>query len=150
MRPCLYALVMALALAACGPQSNSLTPLALQSLQQRELAAPKPTAFAATVSVFQDLGYIVDAADLDTGLITASSPASSRFQLFVGPVNTQTRATAFVEAAGPETSRVRLNFIAGSEHSDGYGRSVKGDTPILDPATYQSAFERIETAIFIR
>jgi len=150
MRTGALALLLALAVVACGPQSQSLTPLELQTLQQRELPAPKPTAFAATVSVFQDLGYIVGAADLDTGLITASSPASSRFQLFVGPVNTQTRATAFVETAGPTTSRVRLNFITGNEHSDGYGRSVKGDTPILDPAVYQSAFERIETAIFIR
>jgi len=147
MRTGVLALLLALAVAACGPQS---TPLELQTLQQRELPAPKPTAFAATVSVFQDLGYIVDAADLDTGLITASSPASSRVQLFVGPVNTQTRATAFVETAGPTASRVRLNFITGNEHADGWGGRVKDDTPILDPAVYQSAFERIETAIFIR
>ena len=33
--------------------------------------------FASTMSVLQDLGYIVNSADLDAGLITTESPATS-------------------------------------------------------------------------
>lgn len=135
--------------AACTPEPQ-LTPLEMQSLQQREFPVSKQVSFPATVSVFQDLGYIVDEADLDTGLITASSPTKTRFKLFVGPNITRTRATAFLEDTTDGNSQVRLNFNTGSENTDGYGRRRVNDTRILNPAIYQAAFEKIETAIFLR
>ena len=102
------------------------------------------------LSVFQDLGYIVDETDLDTGLITSSNPAKTRFKLFVGPNITRTRATAFIEDTTNGNSHVRLNFTTSSENTNGYGRHRVNDTRILNPAIYQSAFEKIKTAIFLR
>ena len=98
----------------------------------------------------------------DTGFITASSPAGDRTSLLeaLSGVQTsgQTRATAFIEEIRPDFVTVRLNFVdtqrrtsggGGITHSVGWGMGDR-DTPILDPKTYQVAFERIDDAIFVR
>ena len=56
-----------------GPEKSSLE---LQAFQKREFNTSKQTAFASAVSVFQDLGYTIRAADVQTGLIQAQSPKS--------------------------------------------------------------------------
>lgn len=153
MKKIISAAVLGLITAACATtEAPQLTPLELQALQQREFDATKEIAFAATMSVFQDLGYTVEAGDLNTGLITASSTAeSTRDWIWSGSsFTTQTRATAFIENAGENRSRVRLNFVTGTQTSTAYGSSRQSDNQILEPAAYQSAFEKIETAIFIR
>ena len=58
----------------CVAPRPQLTSLEIQSIQSREFETAKPTAFAAVLSVFQDLGYIVESADKETGFITAKSP----------------------------------------------------------------------------
>tara|TARA_R110000868_G_C10940080_1_gene767000 strand:+ start:612 stop:1079 length:468 start_codon:yes stop_codon:yes gene_type:complete len=153
MKRLLVSLGLVLCLGACVETPKAqLTPMQLQALQQREFEAPKTISFASVVSVFQDLGYTVDSADLDTGLITVSSTAdSTRDWMWTGnSFTTQTRATAFIESVNEKTSRVRLNFVTGTQTSTAYGSQSKKDNAILDPAVYQSAFEKIETAIFVR
>lgn len=150
-------------LAGCTPPEPALTPLEIQSLQTREFQHDKAIVFASTMSVFQDLGYIVSSADLATGLITTESPATSdraafpaRFtilpELMVWSDVTsvmQTKATAFIEQIG-NRSRVRLNFVVTRQASSVHGQTTRQDTPILDAAIYQNAFERIANAIFVR
>ena len=130
----------------------TLTPLEIQALQTRSYEHNKDIAFPSVMSVFQDLGYTVNSADKDTGLITAesatASDAASRIWLGITEVS-QTKATAFIEQIGSNSS-IRLNFVATSKKSTAYGRTDRQDTPILDTAVYQNAFERIETAIFMR
>ena len=153
MKKAISAVVLGVLASACTTtEAPQLTPLELQALQQREFDASKEIAFAATMSVFQDLGYTVEAGDLATGLITASSTAeSTRDWVWTGSrFTTQTRATAFIEAVGEESSRVRLNFVTGTETSTAYGSRSQQDNPIREPGAYQSAFEKIETAIFVR
>ena len=147
----------------CTPPGPALTPLEIQSLQTREFEHDKAIVFASTMSVFQDLGYIVSSADLDTGLITTESPATSdraafpaRFtilpELMIWSDVTrvmQTKATAFIEQIGTR-SRVRLNFVVTRQASSPHGQTSRQDTPILDAAIYQNAFERIANAIFVR
>ena len=150
-------------LAGCTPPGPVLTPLEIQNLQTREFEHDKAIVFASTMSVFQDLGYIVNSADLDTGLITTESPATSdraafpaRFVIMpelmiwsdVSSVM-QTKATAFIERIG-NRSRVRLNFVVTRQASSVQGQTSRHDTPILDAAIYQNAFERIANAIFVR
>jgi len=141
-----------LGLSGCATNEPKMTPLEIQSMQSRTFEHPKDVVFRSVVSVFQDLGYTLQDADLETGLVTAESAASSNawFRAFTGSskVN-QTRATAFIEQIGGE-SRVRLNFVEVEETSSSWGRDDRDDTPILDPAPYQNAFERIENAIFVR
>lgn len=142
-----------LMLSACASSKGpELTPLELQSLQTREYETGKEVAFSSVMSVFQDLGYTVESANKDTGFITAFSASDSHHDwLLTGnKYTTQTRATAFVEPTGENTSRVRLNFVTGTEASAWYGQHSKKDKPILDPAIYQAAFEKIDNAIFVR
>ena len=150
-------------LAGCTPPGPVLTPLEIQSLQTREFEHDKAVVFASTMSVFQDLGYIVNSADLDTGLITTESPATSDRATFPARLTIlpelmvwsdvtsvmQTKATAFIEQIG-NRSRVRLNFVITRQDSSVHGQTSRRDTPILDATVYQNAFERIENAIFVR
>ena len=142
-----------LVLSGCATTpKTTLTPLEIQALQTRTYEHSKDIAFPSVMSVFQDLGYTVNSADKDTGLITAesatASDAASKFWLGITDVS-QTKATAFIEQMGSSSS-VRLNFVATNKKSTMYGRSDRQDTPILDAAVYQNAFERIENAIFMR
>lgn len=134
------------------PTAPTMTPLEIQSLQTREYENEKGIVFTSIVSVFQDLGYTVKSADIDTGFVTAESTAKSdaamKFWLGITSVS-QTSATAFVERIG-EFTRVRLNFVTSNKQSSLYGQTDREDAPILDAPIYQNAFERIENAIFIR
>lgn len=159
-------LIGALALAsviggcATAPVAPALTPLEIQSMQSREYENDKAVVFASALSVFQDLGYTIGSADLETGFLTANSAASTQGPglaevMFVGAARArqftnQTRATAYVEQTASGGSRIRLNFVDGTQASSGYGQQTAQDKPILDPTIYQNAFEKIETAIFVR
>ena len=129
----------------------------LQAFQAKEFESTKRAAFSATMSVFQDLGFIIDDGDYDTGLITATGPIQRDkldpgdvfAQIFAGidtRVVTQRRATAFVEKMPSGLVRIRLNFVdnmsvlRGTPHSES----------IQDPALYQATFEKIDKAIFVR
>ncbi len=130
------------------------TALQVQSFQTKEFETTKTIAFGSTLSVFQDLGYIVQSADKDTGFITAASPTSNKtgfWQAMVGVASSgQTKATAFVEEIRPGRVRVRLNFVNARNNSSAYGQNQAEDTPILDPKAYQVAFDKIDDAVFVR
>lgn len=148
-----WILLTSVMLSGCATTPKStLTPLEIQALQTRTYEHNKEIAFPSVMSVFQDLGYTVNSANKDTGLITAESATdsngASKFWLGITDVS-QTKATAFIEQIGPNSS-VRLNFVATNKKSSMYGQSDRQDTPILDAMVYQNAFERIENAIFIR
>lgn len=133
------------------PKVN-LTPLDIQSMQSRNYEHGKDIVFPSVMSVFQDLGYSINSADINTGLITAESAADSdkalKFWLGITKVS-QTKANAFIEEIGNET-KVRINFVVTKKKSFGYGQTDREDEQILTPQPYQNAFEKIENAIFIR
>jgi len=140
-------------LAACVTTPvPTLTPLQIQSLQTRQFEHSKEVVFRSVVSVFQDIGYTITSADIETGFISAegsaSTDASLQFLFGIAQIS-QTRATAFVEQIGDGT-QIRLNFVEANETSSGYGQTSRQDAPILDPEIYQNAYDRIDTAIFIR
>jgi hypothetical protein len=130
----------------------------LQSYQAREFETSKRSAFSATMSVFQDLGFIIDDGDFDTGLITATGP-TTRHELgmsdllagvFAGVDTrgaTHRRATAFVERMPSGLVRIRLNFVDNVVAAPGTPQQSK---PLQEPAFYQATFEQIDKAIFVR
>jgi|TARA_B110000090_G_C13306025_1_gene417665 hypothetical protein len=130
----------------------NLTPLEMQSMQSRSYDSKKEIVFPSVMSVFQDLGYSINSADVNTGLITAESTADSdkvlKFWLGITKVS-QTKANAFIEEIGSET-KVRINFVVTKKKSFGYGQTDRQDSQILTPQPYQNAFEKIENAIFLR
>ena len=139
-------------LTGCAATGPAMTPLEIESLQSREYENSKMVVFASVVSVFQDLGYTIKSADKETGFIMAESAASSdtASKILLGVSNvSQTSATAFIEQIGSHTL-VRLNFVTSSKKSSSYGQTDREDTPILDVRIYRNAFERIESAIFVR
>jgi hypothetical protein len=152
------AVVLACLLAGCAavpPAAKS--GVELQAYQAKEFETSKRAAFSATMSVFQDLGFIIDDGDFDTGLITATGPmrreqmdAGDLFaQLFAGfdtRVATQRRATAFVENMPSGLVRIRLNFVDNMAMVQGTPNSAA----VEDPVFYQATFELIDKAIFVR
>ena len=110
------------------------------------------------MSVFQDLGFIIDDGDFDTGLITATGP-TRRDALGAGDIlaeifmGTDTRgskhrrATAFVEKMPSGLVRIRLNFVDNIAIVAG---PPLHSVPVEDPAFYQTTFEMIDKAIFVR
>jgi hypothetical protein len=140
--------------AAQGAREPELTPMQLQALQTHEYETTKTALFAAVVSVFQDLGYQLENADVTSGFITASSPnrGHSNFGniLAMQRASGHTRATAFIEELPNGRARVRLNFLNTRSTSSLYGQHHENDRPVLDAATYNAAWERIDEALFVR
>jgi hypothetical protein len=132
----------------------ALTPMELQAIQSKEFETTKEALFACVMSVFQDLGYTIDGADIQTGFITASSPTVNKtnFLLALGGTTASgnTKGTAFLESMPNGRARVRLNFVSTSMMSGAYGQSQRRDTPILDAQPYHVAWDKIDEALFVR
>lgn len=130
-----------------------LTPMELQALQSREYKTSKDQVFSSVVSVFQDMGYQIGGADVTSGFINATSANKNKtgfFEAMAGVSSSgASRVTAFVETMPSGLTRVRLNFMNTKNSSSRFGSSAN-DKPILDPKTYQVAFEHIEEALFER
>ncbi len=139
-------------MAGCTQQNykSTKTSLELQSIQKREFDTSYKIAFASVVSVFQDKGYVVDTADSATGFITAASHKTSGFIAFVGQTIEYVKATAFIETMPSKKISARLNFVKHQETSSGYGMKGGNSVPIEEPKFYQSIFEKIQKAIFVR
>lgn len=147
-------ILVAITLAACetAPPKTLKTSLEIQAIQSQTFVASKKVAFAAVLSVFQDLGYIVNGADRETGFITATSAGATKYDWFLtgNKYSTKTKATAFIEQYRPKETKVRLNFVVASSTSSIYGQKSEKSTIVVDPKVYQNAFSKIGDAIFIR
>jgi len=126
------------------------TGLELQSIQSKEFETTKQVAFASTISVFQDIGYIIESGDFDTGLITGKSPTKGGILFTYGPTQEYRKATGFVESLRSGNARVRLNFVDIFKVSSTSGMERRVDNPIEDPKFYQEIFDKIKKAIFVR
>jgi hypothetical protein len=146
------------AASASGPvyakKQPKLTPMELQAIQSKEFQTSKEALFASTMSVFQDLGYTINSAEMQTGFITANSPMANKTNFWgaMAGVASQgmTKATAFIESMPNGYSRIRLNFVNSVQSSSAYGRNSQADKPILDAAPYRAAWEKIDEALFVR
>ena len=137
------------ALSGCG-STPKLTSLQLKSLQEREFECDKETVFASTVSVLQDLGYLIKTADREGGLITAKSPLEvSRNYLTFNKTSKRTGVTAFVDKF-PNKTTVRLNFVVNDVSTHWFSRDTTEETVILDPSVYNEIFDKISESIFLR
>ena len=132
-----------------GNYKSTKTSLELQSIQSQEFETTKKIAFASTLSVFQDLGYIIESGDFETGLVTGKSPTKGGM-IFGGRTQEFRRVTGFVEALGKDLAKIRINFVDVTKASSGYGMQQGVDVPIEEPKIYQEVFEKIRKAIFVR
>jgi hypothetical protein len=139
-------------IAGCTQQNYkpTKTSLELQSIQKKEFDTSYKIAFASTLSVFQDKGYIIDTADSLTGLISAASHKTSGAIAFVGQTIEYVKATAFIETMPSKKIAIRLNFVNHQETSSGNGMRGGNSVPIEKPEFYQGIFDRIQKAMFVR
>jgi hypothetical protein len=147
------ALTLTAAPAVAG-KKEQMTPLAIQAMQSKEFEAAPRVMFRSVVSVFQDLGYTIDSADFDSGLITATSATKNKTNFWGAlagvAASGNTRATATVEELANGRTLVRLNFVSSKNTSSKWGQTHKNDKPILEAEVYQVAFEKIDEALFVR
>ena len=133
-------------------QSN-VDPLALQQMQTQEFETSKKILFAATISVFQDTGFTIEAADLDSGVITAKSATTTvaaGFGASGAPTNSVCiKATAFLEDTRPNYAKVRLNYIE-SRGWQGNGSGGMNEIPNELPSYYEKVFNKIREGVFMR
>lgn len=138
---------------AMAKKAPQISPLALQQMQTRDYDLTKVISFPAVMTVLQDSGYRIQAADKDTGLITATASTKSKMTWlpFVGFGRSKKTpvVSAFIEDRGAG-SRVRINFVLAKTKNGAYGSSWSDEEPINDAAIYRDAFERIDREIFTR
>ena len=139
---------------AYAKKAPALSGLELQQIQSRDIEGSKDLVFGAVMSVLQDAGYRIQAADKDTGLITGlgSSSGKMTYNLWTGFGKSKKTpiVSAFIEQTSPAITRVRINFVMGKIKSTLYGSQPQDEEPILDAATYKDAFEKIDQAVFLR
>jgi len=143
-----------ISVAAEAKKAPQPTALELQQLQGRDIEGTKDQVFGAVMSVLQDSGYRIQAADKDTGLITgvASTKSKTTWAPFVGFGKSKKSpiASVFIEAISPTVTHVRISFVMAKVKSSLYGSSPQDEEPIYEPSTYQAAFEQINKTVFIR
>ena len=124
------------------PRLNSLQ---IEAMQTRTFNVNKRVAFNAVTTVFQNLGYIVQTANFDTGFITAESPKNTDFF----GTTTFIKTTAFITERTGKTTKIRINFVASTAYSTQKGYPIVNDTPIENGQSYVSAFNKIRQQIFV-
>lgn len=134
-------------------KAPEMTPLEMQALQSREFETSKDNLFGAVMTVLQDLGYQVQTADVQTGFITAISATQNKtnfLEAFGGARSSgNTKITTFIQPLPNGSTRVRLNFLNTKITSSAYGQSAQNDKPILDAAVYNTAWDKIDEALFV-
>ena len=151
-------------------KNSQMTPLEISTMQTREYDITRRLAFDSTMGMFQDMGYIIDNADWDTGLIAATQRGRDDSAFF--KVNEQHQASVFIRSMGEKKVKIRINIrrqASGEKTSLGNTTSLslgvlffplnmlvptgienfEDDSVILNPAVYQSIFNKLENSLFV-
>jgi len=141
----IFVAVLSVAVIACA-SAPELTSLQKQELQSREFETAKRPTFNGCVSVLQDIGYIIDEADFDTGVISAHGESKTSF---LPPGETQARVSIFVQEWGEATSKVRATFVEHQTTHGQYGSNSETDDTVYDAPIYRNFFEELGKALFV-
>ena len=123
-------IVVMMLLVGCATQNSHVlsggSAVELRSFQTRAFdTTDKHKMMRTTIAVLQDLGFIIDKADEDLGLVTGTK--LSGYQI---------RMTVIVQPRGEKQLAVRASAIYNNE-------------PIEDPMPYQDFFTALEKGIFL-
>ena len=138
-------------LTACPVERNiaQKTPAELMAMQTRDFDTNKENAIGGIIAVFQDLGFIIESSDFETGLITAKSPTKGNYT-WGGRKMVDTKATGTVRELNNNIVKIRFNFVESKRVSFGYGMKQENEIAILDATIYQDAFNRVRNQLFIQ
>lgn len=121
-----------------------LAPAELAAAQARNYSVPAETAFAASISALQTLGYIDINASKDAGTISAQTEAKGKiiYNILwgVGKKKRTQKASILVENAGPNQARVRLNLLEAESKSRGLWGTAFTDGKLVQVAEPYNAF----------
>ncbi len=123
-------IVVMMLLVGCATQNSHVlsggSAVELRSFQTRAFdTTDKHKMMRTTIAVLQDLGFIIDKADEDLGLVTGTKLSGYRI-----------RMTVIVQPRGEKQLAVRASAIYNNE-------------PIEDPMPYQDFFTALEKGIFL-
>lgn len=104
------------------------------------------------MSVLQDQGFTIESADFETGFITGKGTSQSHYNVWLGAMNDHARMTALVEQRNAAISRVRINLVEFEQPKSAWSpaQGVINETGVRDAAVYQTLFEKIDQAVFIK
>jgi len=158
-------------LTGCGPTpppKPKLNSLQIQAMQTQQFNTSKRNTFNAVMTILQNEGYVIQAANYDTGFITAQSATknvNSGFgdifvdALIIGGggaahpehISYNKSVSAFVTpiktAKHKSAAKVRLSFVAHKTIS-GNGTRTE-DQQIIDSSVYKKAFVDIRQQLFV-
>ncbi|MCP5128861.1 MAG: hypothetical protein H6985_04660 [Pseudomonadales bacterium] len=128
---CVMLVLVSVLVAACSNQPNEeimqgASPVQLRSFQTRAFdTSDKLLMLRSVVATLQDLGFIIDEANVDLGSVTGTKVSGS-----------QIRITVVVRPRGDAQLLVRANAYFDLK-------------PIEDPEPYQDFFTSLEKAVFL-
>jgi hypothetical protein len=112
---------------AYSKNEPEISGIALQQIQAQDFEASSDIVFPAVMTVLQDSGYRILAADRATGLITAQGSTESKLSYNIlfgfGQKKKVPIISAFIEARSANFTRTRLNFVMST------GKSRNAFTP---------------------
>ena len=122
----------------CSTTSNVSERLSLeiQEFQSRSFEIDKKTAFSSTISVFQDLGFIINSANYEIGFITADN------------IDMQIATASFDELEN--SIKLRLNFKQKSKSNNNLFPILSDINLIDEKRIYDRFFDKVGETIFIK
>jgi len=142
-------------LAGCGqkpPPKTELNALQIQAMQTQSYNTTKRDAFNGVMTVLQNEGYVVQAANYDTGFITARSAEKAVQDTKDKYVSYNEFVNAFItpvkNSKQNTETKVRLNFVVHFSMSDKNGKKTE-DQQIFNSDVYQKAFNDIRQQLFV-
>jgi hypothetical protein len=134
------------------PKAPPMSGLQLQQFQSHEFNYAYGIVFSSTLSVLQDLGYVIKSGDKETGLITAEGINDSRSSSMGLRVTTSVPSvSAFIEPVSQNSTRVRFMFtVKETRFRSGIVLEKESQFMVTDQSVYQAAHEKVEAAAFVR
>ena len=138
-------LLVLLLLNGCAATVAQLSPRERSVIQSTTFKAPYKQVLKAVMGVFQDRGYIIAQADIETGLIlTEFKQSSSAWEVMIGEI--RTKMNAIISEIDATTTKVRLQGIIENQSFGGW--QTVDLTKTQAEKTYNEYFTLIKNKLF--
>lgn len=150
-------LALAVSCTACATQMVTKSPTEVKMMTTKQFESNDEIVFKAIISLLQSESYIIDRADMETGLINATKRIENknadlqRFLLGSSKDANTSKAMFYIEKINDALTEVKLSLYEGSESSQtGYWGQVnknKKEQMIYDSSVYQGWFQNLQAEI---
>lgn len=149
----------ALAVASASPafagekkeKTVELSATELAAIQTKSYDTTFATAFPATISTIQSLGYLNINASKDAGTITAETEAKGKVIYNIiwgfGKKKRTQLSSIFIEETNPGKTVIKLNLLISESKSRGFSNSFKDGQIIKTAEPYKQFFDALDAEI---